>query len=157
MRKHFNYSIPVLLSYTPFPVIHWKAATLNKLFTPFLVLYSYFLKYSFFNFLSLFLVSHDFCCFKSLHPLQLFLFLQNQQLSVSKNHQRGGDGRCFLFALPIENPPLSNERRVSWTKIPMKLSRLLPSHTEKQPSLTSYEIYVSFLYPLFFNQLLVCF
>ena len=119
MRKHFNYSIPVLLSYTPFPVIHWKAATLNKLFTPFLVLYSYFLKYSFFNFLSLFLVSHDFCCFKSLHPLQLFLFLQNQQLSVSKNHQRGGDGRCFLFALPIENHHLwYNERFLSSRQIP---------------------------------------
>ena len=132
MRKHFNYSIPVLLSYTPFPVIHWKAATLNKLFTPFLVLYSYFLKYSFFNFLSLFLVSHDFCCFKSLHPLQLFLFLQNQQLSVSKNHQRGGDGRCFLFALPIENPPLSNERRVSFNFTIQYAQKLLIFQTKDQ-------------------------
>lgn len=114
-------------------------------FSSLLILFKIFL----FQFLSLFLVSHDFCCFKSLHPLQLFLFLQNQQLSVSKNHQRGGDGRCFLFALPIENPPLSNERFLSSRQIPHSYSKIVRNCIEntQQKSLNNSAICMVWLAP----------
>lgn len=69
--------------------------------------------------------------FKIKHPLQPFLFLQNQQLSVSKSNHLGGSGRFFLCLFFINNSfYMERDTRFELAPRPWK-GHMLPLHQSR--------------------------